>query len=81
MKLTVKVILSGTPSAGSPPSASSKADVSAPVEIVFEVVDDGIGISEKNIATLFQSFHQVESMHRQYGGTGLGQLCYTKAFE
>jgi len=30
------------------------------------------GISEHNVTQLFQSFKQVESVHRQYGGTGLG---------
>lgn len=41
--------------------------------IEIEVADDGIGISPKQQANLFQSFQQAESSTtRKYGGTGLG---------
>ena len=45
------------------------------LEIIVE--DTGIGIEEKNLKTLFQSFHQLDiSSKKEYEGTGLGlYLC------
>jgi len=41
--------------------------------LVISVKDTGAGISESNLAELFQAFHQVDGgLSRQHGGTGLG---------
>ncbi len=43
------------------------------IELTFKIRDTGIGIEEKYIGNIFDSFVQVESSDtRAYGGTGLG---------
>ena len=47
-------------------------------EMKVSIKDEGIGIAEEKLATIFKSFEQAEgSISRQYGGTGLG-LAVTK---
>ena len=59
-------------------STASRGDK---VRLIGEVIDSGIGIDDKKIAELFDSFTQLDaSTTRKYGGTGLGlaiskQLC------
>jgi signal transduction histidine kinase len=48
--------------------------------VVFTVSDTGIGMSESQMARLFESFYQADSsISRRYGGTGLG-LSLTRQF-
>ena len=48
-------------------------------ELIFSVKDSGVGIGEKNLKKIFESFTQEDSTTtRKYGGTGLG-LSISKA--
>ena len=54
-------------------SATVSAEPAGKQEVCFAVEDTGIGISEENIASIFDAYTQVESdAARSYQGTGLG---------
>lgn len=51
-------------------SATYEKDI---CKLRFEVIDNGIGISEEQKSKMFRSFEQADSsISRKYGGTGLG---------
>ena len=49
-------------------------NINSPLQekIRFEVIDSGIGMSQKELKTIFQPFEQVGDMESRYMGTGLG---------
>ncbi len=52
---------------------STRLESKKSIELLFEIKDTGIGIPKQKIATLFDSFTQVDaSTTREFGGTGLG---------
>ena len=57
-------------------------DAREPGSILFRVSDTGIGIPEEKVATVFDSFTQVDSSTtREYGGTGLGLAISSRLVE
>jgi two-component system sensor histidine kinase RpfC len=52
---------------------SCRQKTPAEVDLRFEVIDTGIGISETGLKNIFQRFNQIDdAINKEYGGTGLG---------
>jgi CheY-like chemotaxis protein len=47
-------------------------DTNSGIRLRFEVQDEGIGMSERELARAFQPFEQATDVRRREGGTGLG---------
>jgi PAS domain S-box-containing protein len=52
------------------PAGETRSD--SPAHLRFEVEDNGIGMSERELARVFQPFEQVADARRREGGAGLG---------
>ncbi len=52
--------------------SDKNSEIDDTVRLLFEVSDTGIGISEENIALLFNPFSQIENENFHTEGTGLG---------
>ncbi len=49
-----------------------KHQVNHPQTLRFEVIDTGVGMTQKQLETIFQPFEQVGDIHNRADGTGLG---------
>ena len=67
-----RVTLSAHPLPPDAPCQETRDAARSVTRIRFEVSDSGIGMSEAQLARLFQPFEQVGELKRREGGTGLG---------
>ncbi len=59
--------------------ASVEAETEQHYDMLLAISDTGAGISEQDQATLFQAFHQIDSLpSRHHGGSGLGLVICKK---
>jgi len=76
IKFTPRGAVSVSVTLAAPANPAEPADQRA--RLRFCVEDTGVGLSDEQVASLFQSFHQADgSVTRRFGGTGLG-LAITK---
>jgi PAS domain S-box-containing protein len=62
----------GAPAAAVAPHPGKDSAGEARVRLRFEVEDSGIGMSDEQVARIFQPFEQVTEVRRREGGSGLG---------
>lgn len=60
-------------------AVSTKSEKENQIELLFEVIDTGIGMDQETLGKIFSPFIQADSsMTKTYGGTGLGlSICKT----
>jgi len=63
------------------PTLSNSLDPSQPQLLTFYVRDNGIGIQEKHLDTIFRIFKRLHSLNKYGGGTGVGLTIVKKIIE
>ncbi|AXX93010.1 hypothetical protein CPU12_07315 [Malaciobacter molluscorum LMG 25693] len=58
-----------------------KDGIKSKIDLVFEIIDSGVGIDEKDLKNIFNVFEQSEQDRAKYGGTGLGLAICSKLVE
>jgi light-regulated signal transduction histidine kinase (bacteriophytochrome) len=63
------------------PTLSNSLEPSQPQLLTFYVRDNGIGIQEKHLDTIFRIFKRLHSLNKYGGGTGVGLTIVKKIIE